>query len=73
MHNRRTEKGDPVEYKEIYRKKMSWWWKMKRFGAIAVVVVGLAALSIWVLKQQEGLMVGRVLQGTGGQEILKKP
>jgi hypothetical protein len=61
-----------MEYKEVYRKKLSLGWKLKRIGAIVLVVGGLAALSIWVLAQQEGLMIGRVLQGTGGHEILKR-
>lgn len=59
-----------MEYKEIYRKKLSFAWKLKRIGALVLIVGGLAALSIWILSQQEGLMIGRVLQGTPGQEIL---
>ena len=59
-----------MEYKDIYRKKLSLTWKLKRIGVIVLIVGGLAALSIWTLAQQEGLMVGKVLPGTAGQEIL---
>jgi hypothetical protein len=61
-----------MEYKEIYRKKLSLSWRLKRIGLIVLVVGGLAALSILTLMQQEGLMVGKVLSGTSGQEILAK-
>ncbi|MFH1930964.1 MAG: hypothetical protein ABIN18_05165 [Pseudomonadota bacterium] len=61
-----------MEYKEIYRKKLSITWKLKRIGLIVLIVGGLGALSIWTLSQQEGLMVGKVLPGTAGQEILGK-
>jgi hypothetical protein len=61
-----------MEYKEIYRKKLSLAWKAKRLTKIVVVVVGLAVLAIWTLAQQEGLMVGKVLPGTSGQQILGK-
>ena len=61
-----------MEYKEIYREKLSFTWKLKRIGAIVLIVGGLTALSIWTLAQQEGLMVGKVLSGKSGQEILSK-
>lgn len=59
-----------MEYKEIYRKQLSFIWKLKRIGSIVLIVGGLAALAIWTLAQQEGLMVGKVLPGTAGHEIL---
>jgi len=61
-----------MEYKEIYREKLTLTWKLKRVLKVLLVVVGLAALSIWTLAQQEGLMVGKVLPGTSGQQILGK-
>ena len=61
-----------MEYKEIYRKKLSVTWKLKRIGAVVLIVGGLAALSIWTLSKQEGLMVGKVLPGTAGHEILDR-
>jgi uncharacterized membrane protein (Fun14 family) len=61
-----------MEYKEIYREKLTLAWKLKRVVKVVLVVVGLAVLAIWTLAQQEGLMVGKVLSGTAGQQILGK-
>jgi uncharacterized membrane protein (Fun14 family) len=61
-----------MEYKEIYREKLSLAWRLKKLAKVVLIVVGLAVLSIWTLAQQEGLMVGKVLSGTAGQQILGK-
>jgi hypothetical protein len=61
-----------MEYKEIYRKKLNFVWKLKRISILILIVGGLAALAIWILSQQEGLMIGRVLQSGSGKEIFGK-
>jgi hypothetical protein len=61
-----------MEYKEIYREKLTLAWKLKKVVKVVLVVVSLAALAIWTLEQQEGLMVGKVLSGTAGQQLLGK-
>ena len=61
-----------MEYKEIYRKKLSFRWKLKKIGSIVLIVGGLGALAVWTLAQQEGLMVGKVLPGEAGHEILER-
>lgn len=60
-----------MEYIEKYSKRLSLRWKLKRIVLVGLIVGGLIILSVWTLMQQEGLMVGRVLPGRWGEEMME--
>lgn len=61
-----------MEYIEKYSKRLNLKWKLKRIAMVGLIVSGLIALSVWTLMQQSGLMVGRVLPGRWGEEMMEK-